>query len=112
MIKVLVPQAAGEKINKQLMHQINELQSKLDEANRTLNDFDAAKKKLAVENADLLRQLEEAENQVGQLSKLKLSLTNQLEDTRKLADEESRVSILKAVHLARKYECLTYSVGI
>ncbi|XP_063608871.1 myosin heavy chain, muscle-like [Penaeus indicus] len=82
--------AAGEKINKQLMHQINELQSKLDEANRTLNDFDAAKKKLAVENADLLRQLEEAENQVGQLSKLKLSLTNQLEDTRKLADEESR----------------------
>lgn len=91
------------------MHQINELQSKLDEANRTLNDFDAAKKKLAVENSDLLRQLEEAENQVGQLSKLKLSLTNQLEDTRKLADEESRVSILKAVQHAHKYECILFS---
>lgn len=71
---------------------MTEVQAKLDEANRTLNDFDATKKKLAVENADLLRQLEEAESQIGQLSKLKLSFTNQLEDTRKLADDESRVS--------------------
>merc|ERR1712142_356556 len=39
---------------------------------------------------DLLRQLEEAENQIGQLSKLKLSLTNQLDDSRKMADDESR----------------------
>lgn len=72
---------------------MNDVQAKLDEANRTLNDFDAGKKKLAVENADLLRQLEEAESQIGQLSKLKLSLTNQLDDTRKLADDESRVSL-------------------
>lgn len=78
-------------MNKQLQHQINEIQSKLDEANRTLNDFDATKKKLAVENTDLLRQVEEAESQIGQLSKLKLSLTNQLDDTRKLADDECRV---------------------
>ncbi|ROT81922.1 myosin heavy chain, isoform N [Penaeus vannamei] len=69
---------------------MNEIHSKLDEANRTLNDFDASKKKLAVENTDLLRQLEEAESQIGQLSKIKLSLTNQLEDTRKLADDECR----------------------
>merc|ERR1719466_640808 len=81
---------AAEKMNKQLMNNMNETQSKLDEANRTLNDFDATKKKLAVENADLLRQLEEAENQNSMLMKLKLSLTNQLDDTKKLADEESR----------------------
>ncbi|MGZ0918080.1 hypothetical protein ACXOKD_09095, partial [Streptococcus thermophilus] len=62
----------------------------LDESNRTLSDFDATKKKLAVENADLIRQLEEAESNLAQLSKLKLSLTNQLEDSRKLADDESR----------------------
>ena len=83
-------------MNKQIQQGCNELQSKLDEANRTLNDFDATKKKLAVENSDLLRQLEEAESQIGQLSKLKLSLTNQLDDTRKLADEESRVCIWKS----------------
>jgi len=82
--------AAAEKLNKQMMGSLNETQAKLDEANRTLNDFDATKKKLAVENADLLRQLEEAENQNSMLMKLKLSLTNQLEDTKKLADEEGR----------------------
>lgn len=75
-----------------MQHQINDIHSKLDEANRTLNDFDASKKKLAAENADLLRQCEEAENGLGQLAKIKLSLTNQLEDQRKLADDECRVS--------------------
>ncbi|EDW28735.1 GL18785 [Drosophila persimilis] len=73
-----------------LQHTLNEVQSKLDETNRTLNDFDASKKKLSIENSDLLRQLEEAESQVSQLSKIKISLTTQLEDTKRLADEESR----------------------
>ena len=71
---------------------MNEYQNKMDEANRTLNDMDAAKKKMCAENGDLLRQVEEAESQMSQLSKIKLSLTNQLEDQRKLADDESRVS--------------------
>lgn len=86
--------AAQEKIAKQLQHQFNECQGKLDETNRTLNDFDAAKKKLSIENSDLLRQLEEAESQVSQLSKIKISLTTQLEDTKRLADEEGRVCII------------------
>lgn len=85
-------QAAAEKTAKQLQQQLSELHSKCDETNRTLSDFDAAKKKLAAENGDVLRQLEEAESTIGQLSKIKLSLTNQLEDNRKFSDEESRVS--------------------
>lgn len=85
-------QAAAEKTAKQIQQQIAETTGKLDEMNRTLNDFDSTKKKLSAENNDLQRQIEEAESQIGQLSKLKLSLTNQLEDHRKLADEESRVS--------------------
>lgn len=88
---ILFDQAATEKVAKQLQQQLNEVQSKLDETNRTLNDFDSAKKKLSIENSDLLRQLEEAESQVSQLSKIKISLTTQLEDTKRLADEESRV---------------------
>lgn len=68
------------------------MSAKYDEANRTLNDFDAAKKKLAVENAELLRHMEEADTQLGQLTTLKLSLSNQLDDMKKMADEESRVS--------------------
>lgn len=84
-------QAAAEKTAKQIQQQIAEVHARLDESNRTLSDFDATKKKLAAENSDLCRQLEEGESQIGQLSKLKLSLTNQLEDNRKLSDEESRV---------------------
>lgn len=80
-----------EKMNRQLQQELTEARAKLDEANRTLSDFDAAKRKLAVENSDLLRQLEEAETQLGQLSKLRLSLTHQLEDTKSLADDESKV---------------------
>merc|ERR1712212_868216 len=55
-----------------------------------LNDFDATKKKLIVENAELLRQLEEAESQNSQLAKLKITLGTQLDDTRKMAEEEGR----------------------
>merc|ERR1719295_1560628 len=82
--------ANAEKLNKQIMNQINDVQAKLDEANRTLNDFDATKKKLTVENAELLRQLEEAESQNSQLAKLKITLGTQLDDTRKMAEEEGR----------------------
>ena len=77
-------------MNKQMHQQMNELQSKFDEANRTLNDLDASKKKLTIENSDYLRQLEDAESQVAQLNKLKVSLTTQLEDTKRMADEENR----------------------
>ena len=73
-----------------MQQQLNEVQGKLDESNRTLNDFDSAKKKLSIENSDYLRQLEDAESQVAQLNKLKVSLTTQLEDTKRMADEEGR----------------------
>ncbi|KAG7174237.1 Myosin heavy chain, muscle-like 12, partial [Homarus americanus] len=96
----------AEKINKQLQHQIHELQVKNEEGLRTLNDYDATKKKLALENADLLRQLEEAEAQLGSLSKLKLSLSNHLDDTKKVAEEECR---LRATLLG-KYRNLEHDI--
>ena len=83
--------ANTDKQNKQLEMQLSEMTSKLDETNRTLGDFDAAKKKLAAENAELSRQLEDAESQVAQLTKLKTSLQTQLEEAKRTADEESRV---------------------
>lgn len=43
-----------------------------------------------MENGDLIRQLEDTESQLSQLNKLKVSLATQLEDTKRLADEESR----------------------
>merc|ERR1712106_1302024 len=53
--------AAAEKTAKQIQFNYSEIYTKLDETNRTLNDFDAMKKKLYVENQDLVRQLEEAD---------------------------------------------------
>lgn len=85
-------QAAAEKTIKSAQGVLTELNSRLDEGSRSLNDADAAKKKLTVENSDLLRQLEEAENQINQLSKIKASLSMQLEENKKMAEEESRVS--------------------
>lgn len=72
--------------------QLGELQGKMDEAHRSLGDLDAAKKRLTVENGEFQRQLEEAESQISQLSKLKTSLQTQLDDVKRMADEESRVN--------------------
>ena len=40
-----------------LQEQLTSINSKLEEANRTLGDFDTAKKKLAMENSDLLHEV-------------------------------------------------------
>ena len=45
---------------------------------------------MLLENEDMTRNLEESESQMSQLGKLKVSLTTQLEDTKRLADEEAR----------------------
>jgi len=82
--------AVLDKNMKQITNNMNDVQSRLDEANRSLGDFDVMKKKLALENGDLLRQLEEAEINIGQLSKLTVTLGNQLEETRKTGEDESK----------------------
>merc|ERR1719511_590238 len=43
-----------------------------------------------VENQDLCRQIEETENAIAALSKQKISVTTQLEDTKRLGDAEAR----------------------
>ena len=69
---------------------LNEGNKKVEEANLTLGDFENGKRKIAAENADLLRQLQELENQANMLSKLKAQLVGQLDEIRKVADDEAR----------------------
>ena len=57
-----------------------------------IHEADGAKRKLMVENCDLTHHLEEGERMAAQLSKDKTSLTTQLEDAKRLADAETRVS--------------------
>jgi len=69
---------------------ILETTQKLDEMARALNEADSTKKKLQMENLDLNRQIEETETAIAALSKAKISLNTQLDDTKHLGDSESR----------------------
>ena len=55
----------NEKLAKQFELQLSELQSKCDEQSRQLMDFTSMKGRMHNENSDLVRQLEDAESQVG-----------------------------------------------
>ena len=54
--------ASAEKSHKALSHQLNEIGKKVEETNLILGDYDAQKRKIASENSDLLRHLQELEN--------------------------------------------------
>merc|ERR1712122_333327 len=82
--------SSSEKSNKSLINQLNDSNKKVEEANMTLGDFESQKRKIAAENADLLRAAGEVNNNVNMLQKMKLSLQSALEDAKRLADDESR----------------------
>jgi len=82
--------ASVEKSNKNLIGQLNELNKKVEEANLTLGDFENSKRKLAAENADLLRHLQELENAANMIAKYKLQLQSQLDEVKKVADNEAK----------------------
>ena len=82
--------ANHERNGKLTQNLIVEANQKLDEMARALNEADSSRKKLQVENQDLTRQIEEIEGAIANLGKNKISLTTQLEDTKRLGDSESR----------------------
>merc|ERR1739848_195 len=88
--------ASAEKSHKQLLAQLNDLNKKVEEANLTLGDFEQNKRRLAGENADLLRQLQELDNAAGLLVKTKSALVAALDEQKAIADDEAkeRVSLL------------------
>lgn len=57
-------------MNKQHELQLAELQSKLDEQQRSILELNNSKSRLTTESDDVARQLEEAESQLAQLSKV------------------------------------------
>ena len=62
----------------------------LDEMARALNETESSKKRLQVENQDLSRQVDELEAAIAGMNKGKISVTTQLEDTKALADADSK----------------------
>merc|ERR1712128_339319 len=63
---------------------------KLGEIARALNEADSTKKRLQVEHQDLNRQIEEIENAIATTDKNKVSVSTQLEDTKRLGDSEAK----------------------
>jgi len=84
-------QGQAEKIAKNLESQLAELNSKLEQSARELMDLNAFKSRSQSENAELARQLEEAEGNVSQLSRLKQNLSKQLDEAKAALEEESRI---------------------
>ena len=79
-----------DKNNKMMQNDITEATSKMDELQQTLAEAEMQKKRLATEKADLEKEIQEGEGQIRNLSKLKTSLTTQLDDMKRLADAETR----------------------
>merc|ERR1739844_136556 len=84
---------ALEKHGKMIQQQIYDAQARLEELNRALHEADGSKRKITVENCDLVHQFEEAERLAALLNKDRTSLTTQLEDAKRLADAETRERI-------------------
>merc|ERR1712054_17070 len=80
--------ASLEKQNSLLNHQLNEVNRRCEEANLTLSDYDNSRKKTVVENVELLRSVEELDNNNMVLGKVKSTLTAQLEETKKVSEDE------------------------
>merc|ERR1712183_781151 len=82
--------ASAEKSNKNLIASLNDINKKVEEANLTIGDFENAKRKISAENADLLRQLGELQNHANMLTKGKAQMVSQLDEARKVSDDEAR----------------------
>jgi len=84
-------QGQAEKIAKNLESQLAELNAKLEQSARELLELNAFKSRSQSENAELALQLEEAEGNVTQLTRLKQTLSKQLDETKAALEEESRI---------------------
>ena len=90
------PQASAEKSQRSLTATLNELTKKIEEVNLNLGDFEAGKRRITVENADLLRQLQELNANASLMTKTKSALVSALDEQKAIADNEAkeRVSLL------------------
>ena len=101
--------SAAEKSSKALTNTLNDLTKKCEEASLNLGDFNNAKRKMAAENADLLRQLQELENIAFMNTKVRDSLSTALDEQKRICDDESkeRISLLsKFRNLEHDYDGL------
>ncbi|XP_063071729.1 myosin heavy chain, fast skeletal muscle-like [Engraulis encrasicolus] len=95
-----------EKMCRTLEDQMSEIKSKADENVRQLNDVSAQKARLATENGEFGRQLEEKEALVSQLTRGKQAYVQQIEELKRQVEEEVKAknALAHAVQSAR-HDC-------
>merc|ERR1712133_263786 len=63
---------------------------RVEESNLNLGEYENNKRKIAAENSDLLRTLQELENSANMLQKIKIQLAAQLDEAKRIADDEAK----------------------
>merc|ERR1719365_110687 len=84
--------ASAEKSNKALVNTLNETNKKVEESNLNVAEYENNKRKIAAENADLLRTLQELENSANMLGKIKVQLSGELDEAKRVCDDEAKES--------------------
>merc|ERR1711899_101938 len=82
--------AVADKNLKTLDSQIGTLQKKIDENVNQLCEYENQNRRFTSENANLFTRLEELAGNASMLQKLKIQLNNQLDDAKRMADDEAK----------------------
>ena len=98
-------QASAEKNYKHLVEQLNSISKKVEESNLHLGDFDNQKRRMTMENADLLKQLQEISSTASLMVKQKAALMAALDEQRGLAENEAK----ERLSLLSKFKNLEHS---
>merc|ERR1712106_863903 len=83
-------QSSSEKTYRGIQSTLGDMAKKIEKANLTLADYASSQRKMSGENADILRQLQEAENNANMIAKVKVGLNEQLSDAQSQANHEAK----------------------
>ena len=105
--------ATLEKQNRLLEQQRLDIVRRAEESNLTLSDYDNSRKKVVIENAELLHSIEELENNNSVLGKLRQTLTAQLSEVNKIGEGEAKErAFLLGKYRYRVYFCLVLRTNV
>merc|ERR1719239_523034 len=83
--------AVAEKKNLKALHsQLQSFMKKIEESTIVLGEYEGANKRLMSENSNLYSKLEDLLNSVSMLQKIKITLNSQLDDAKRMCDDEAK----------------------
>ncbi len=82
--------SVAEKNLKNLDAQLGGLQKKIDDSVAALVDYENMNKRMTSENANLFTRLEDVMGNASMLQKIRVQLSSQLDDCKRMCDEEAK----------------------